>query len=223
MAEWGENPDDELGDVVDWLQGGVLNLGTIDATMMDVSTRGSDVGIPTRQDGRSRIPVSVGEEGTHRMAMSCQPSLCLRWVKVYVDTWVSQVSQMLQEGVIYCHSVLIVPARLWKTFDRHAAGGRAPSYGVESSAWMISLAGSVARLLRGLQRRDPDAWLPWAVQSASAYHGDQWRMGFRDLAVAPSQLFALSHVAVHPARMSLARDGASPPRAAIRTDRPNIP
>ena len=36
-------------------------------------------------------------EGTHRVAMSCQSSLCLRCAKVYVDTWVSQVSQMLDD------------------------------------------------------------------------------------------------------------------------------
>src|SRR5712692_7211964 len=37
-------------------------------------------------------------EGTHRVAMSCKSSLCLRCAKVYVDNWVSQVSQMLHEG-----------------------------------------------------------------------------------------------------------------------------
>ena len=49
-------------------------------------------------------------QGTHRVAMSCQSSLCLRCAKVYVDTWVSQVSRMLHEGVIYRHLVLTVPA-----------------------------------------------------------------------------------------------------------------
>ena len=51
-------------------------------------------------------------EGTHRVAMSCKSSLCLRCAKVYVDNWVSQVSQMLHEGVIYRHIVLTVPAIL---------------------------------------------------------------------------------------------------------------
>jgi hypothetical protein len=55
-------------------------------------------------------------EGTHRVAMSCKSSLCLRCAKVYVDTWVSQVSQMLHEGVIYRHIVLTVPAILRQTF-----------------------------------------------------------------------------------------------------------
>ena len=50
-------------------------------------------------------------EGTHRVAMSCQSSLCLRCAKVYVDHWVSQMSQMLHEGVLYRHIVLTVPAR----------------------------------------------------------------------------------------------------------------
>ena len=55
-------------------------------------------------------------EGTHRVAMSCQSSLCLRCAKVYVDTWVSQVSQMLHEGVISRHIVLTMPALLRTTF-----------------------------------------------------------------------------------------------------------
>ena len=55
-------------------------------------------------------------EGTHRVAMSCKSSLCLRCAKVYVDTWVSQVSQMLHEGVIYRHIVLTMPALLRTTF-----------------------------------------------------------------------------------------------------------
>ena len=55
-------------------------------------------------------------EGTHRVAMSCKSSLCLRCAKVYVDTWGSQVSQMLHEGVIYRHIVLTMPALLRTTF-----------------------------------------------------------------------------------------------------------
>jgi hypothetical protein len=55
-------------------------------------------------------------EGTHRVSMSCKSSLCLRCAKVYVDNWVSQVSRMLHEGVIYRHLVLTVPALLRKTF-----------------------------------------------------------------------------------------------------------
>lgn len=59
-------------------------------------------------------------EGTHRVAMRCKSSLCLRCAKVYVDNWVSQVSQMRHEGVIYRHSVLTVPAMLRTTFYQHA-------------------------------------------------------------------------------------------------------
>ena len=59
-------------------------------------------------------------EGTHRVAMSCKSSLCLRCAKVYVDNWVSQVSQMLHEGVIYRHIVLTVPALLRTTFYQNA-------------------------------------------------------------------------------------------------------
>lgn len=59
-------------------------------------------------------------EGTHRVSMSCQSSLCVRCAKVYVDNWVSQVSKMLHEGVIYRHIVLTVPAMLRTTFYHHA-------------------------------------------------------------------------------------------------------
>jgi Putative transposase/Transposase zinc-binding domain len=55
-------------------------------------------------------------QGKHLVAMSCKSSLCLRCAKVYVDNWVSQVSQMLHEGVIYRHIVLTVPAMLRQTF-----------------------------------------------------------------------------------------------------------
>ena len=53
--------------------------------------------------------------------MSCQSSLCLRCAKVYVDTWVSQVSRMLHAGVIYRHIVLTMPAMLRQTFYQHAS------------------------------------------------------------------------------------------------------
>jgi hypothetical protein len=55
-------------------------------------------------------------EGTHCVAISCKSSLCLRCAKVYVDNWVSQVSRMLHEGVIYRHIVLTMPEMLRKTF-----------------------------------------------------------------------------------------------------------
>ena len=45
-------------------------------------------------------------QGKHLVAMSCKSSLCLRCAKVYVDNWVSQVSQVLHEGVIYRHIIL---------------------------------------------------------------------------------------------------------------------
>src|SRR5437667_270403 len=49
-------------------------------------------------------------QGKHLVAMSCKSSLCLRCAKVSVDNWVSQVSQVLHEGVIYRHIILTVPA-----------------------------------------------------------------------------------------------------------------
>jgi Transposase zinc-binding domain len=60
-------------------------------------------------------------QGTHRVTMSCKSSLCLRCAKVYVDNWVSQVSQMLHAGVIYSHIILTVPAMFRTTFYHNAA------------------------------------------------------------------------------------------------------
>src|SRR5216683_1020395 len=60
-------------------------------------------------------------QGTHRVAMSCKSSLCLRCAKVSVDTWVSQVSKVLHEGVIYRHIILTVPAMFRTTFSHNAA------------------------------------------------------------------------------------------------------
>src|SRR2546427_5521731 len=60
-------------------------------------------------------------EGIHRVSMSCKSSLCLRCAKVYVDNWVSQVSHMLHEGVIYRHIILTVPAMFRTTFYHNAA------------------------------------------------------------------------------------------------------
>ena len=59
-------------------------------------------------------------QGTHRVAMSCQSSLCLRCAKVYVDNWVAQVGKMLHDGVIYRHIVLTVPDVLRTPFYQHA-------------------------------------------------------------------------------------------------------
>jgi hypothetical protein len=65
-------------------------------------------------------------EGTHRVVMSCKSSLCLRCAKVYVDNWVSQVSRMLHEGIIYRHIVLTMPAMLRKTFYQQAKAVLSP-------------------------------------------------------------------------------------------------
>ena len=73
-----------------------------------------------------RCLVVVWEGHLHRVAMSCKSSPCLRCAKVYVDTWVSQVSQMLHEGVIYRHIVLTVPAILRKTFYQQAQAVLSP-------------------------------------------------------------------------------------------------
>src|SRR5215813_3123759 len=60
-------------------------------------------------------------QGKHLVAMSCKSSLCLPCAKVYVDNWVSQVSTVLHEGVIYRHIILTVPAMFRSTFYHNAA------------------------------------------------------------------------------------------------------
>ena len=59
-------------------------------------------------------------QGKHRVSMSCKSSLCLRCAKVYVDNWVSQVSKVLHEGVIYRHIILTVPAMFRTPFYQSA-------------------------------------------------------------------------------------------------------
>jgi hypothetical protein len=60
-------------------------------------------------------------QGKHVVAMSCKSSLCLRCAKVAVDNWVSQVSQVLHEGVIYRHIILTVPAMFRTPLYQNAA------------------------------------------------------------------------------------------------------
>jgi hypothetical protein len=60
-------------------------------------------------------------QGQHLVAMRCTSALCLRCAKVAVDTWVSQVSQMLHEGVIYRPIILTVPAMFRPTFYHNVA------------------------------------------------------------------------------------------------------
>ena len=55
-------------------------------------------------------------QGKHLVAMRCQSSRCVRCAKVYVYNGVSQVSEMLHEGLLYRHIVLTVPALLRQTF-----------------------------------------------------------------------------------------------------------
>ena len=60
-------------------------------------------------------------QGQHLVAMSCKSALCLRCAKVYVDDFVSHVSQRLHEGVIYRHTILTLPAMLRDTFYYHSS------------------------------------------------------------------------------------------------------
>ncbi len=59
-------------------------------------------------------------QGRRLVSMSCKSSLCLRCGKVYVDNWVSQVSKMLHEGVIYRHIVLTMPDNLRTVFYKNS-------------------------------------------------------------------------------------------------------
>lgn len=61
-----------------------------------------------------------GGQGTHRGAMRCTSSLCLRCAKVDVDNWVSQGSQVLHAGGSYRPIILTVPAMLRTPFYHHA-------------------------------------------------------------------------------------------------------
>ena len=60
-------------------------------------------------------------QGKHLVAMSCKSALCLRCAKVYVDDFVSHISQRLHEGIIYRHTILTLPDRLWDTFYHHSS------------------------------------------------------------------------------------------------------
>src|SRR2546427_4802610 len=84
-------------------------------------------GNPDKMGSRAYRCLHCGQ-GKQRVAMSCQSSVCLRCAKVSVDTWVSQVSQVLHEGGIYRHIILTVPAMCRTTFSHNAA--------VLLSAWM---------------------------------------------------------------------------------------
>src|SRR5215813_286031 len=71
-----------------------------------------------RWSWREIIPQRASKENLRQNRKS---SLCLRCAKVYVDTWVSQVSKMLHAGVIYRHIILTVPAMFRTTFYQNAA------------------------------------------------------------------------------------------------------
>ena len=114
-------------------------------------------------------------QGKHLVSMSCKSSLCLRCAKVYVDNWVSQVSKMLHEGVIYRHIILTVPAMFRTTFYQNAA--------VVLSAFMrcgvqclddFYSDGQGQGAQGWLHRGAPHAWPQWAVPSPSASARHQW-------------------------------------------------
>ena len=153
-------------------------------------------------------------EGTHRVALGCKSSLCLRCARVYVDNWVSQVSRMLHEGVIYRHMVLTVPEILRKTFYQQSQALLSPFMhcGVRCLDDVFSRVSG--RALQGgyiVGGADPRA--QWSIQSPSAHHRQQRWMGSPEAAVDPSRLCAVSHAPQEVAVVSAdhaAADGEDP-------------
>ena len=132
-------------------------------------------------------------EGTHRGSMSCQSSLCLRCAKVYVDNWVSQVSRMLHEGVIYRPIVLTVPAMLRQTFYQQAKDILSPFMrcGVRCLDDVFSrvrgkpLKGGYLMVLQTPGRHGQ-------YNPHRHRHCHQWRLGSGGQAVGPSRLYTVS-------------------------------
>jgi hypothetical protein len=85
----------------------------------DLVAKRLDCGNPEKMGHIAYRGLQCGQ-GKHRVAMRCQSSLCLRCAKVYVDTWASQGSQVLHEGVIYRHLILTVPAMFRTPFSHNA-------------------------------------------------------------------------------------------------------
>ena len=77
-----------------------------------------DCGNPKKMGYIEYVCMNCGK-GQRIVSMSCKSFLCLRCGKVYVDNWVSQVSKVLHEGIIYRHIVLTVPEILRKIFYCH--------------------------------------------------------------------------------------------------------
>jgi hypothetical protein len=86
----------------------------------DLVAKMLDCGNPAKM-GYVEYRCLLSGQGKHLVSMSCKSSLCLRCAKVDVDNWVSQVSKVLHEGVIYRHIILTVPAMFRTTFYQNAA------------------------------------------------------------------------------------------------------
>jgi len=67
-----------------------------------------------------------GGAGKPFAAMRGKSSLCLRCATVYVDNWVSPVSKMLHEGLIYRPIVVTMPEIRRPTFSQHAKAVLSP-------------------------------------------------------------------------------------------------
>jgi hypothetical protein len=114
-------------------------------------------------------------QGKHLVAMSCKSSLCLRCAKVYVDNWVSQVSHVLHEGVIYRHIILTVPAIFRTIFYQNAVAVLSAFMRRGAQCLDDFYSTITGKTLRGgLHHRAPYPWTQWAVPSPSASAGHQW-------------------------------------------------
>ena len=74
-----------------------------------------DCGDPEKMGYMEYLCMDCGQ-GHRFVSMSCKSPMCLRCGKVYVDNWVSQVSEILHPGVIYRHFILTIQEVLRKTF-----------------------------------------------------------------------------------------------------------
>jgi hypothetical protein len=85
----------------------------------DIVTRMINCGDPEKM-GFLEYQCTACGQCSRKVSMSCKSTMCLSCGKVYVDNWVSQVSKVLHEGVIYRHIVLTVPEIFRITFYNNA-------------------------------------------------------------------------------------------------------
>src|SRR5918911_1410851 len=138
-------------------------------------------------------------QGKHLVAMSCKSSLCLRCAKVSVDNWVSQVSRVLHEGVIYRHIILswITTAAMTDTpRQKSPTHGNPPNASISppsdappnTPSWLLTVNDPVAVVREspasssnnvGVTADDILASAAVPHASATVTHGDTWAVKTR--------------------------------------------